>query len=126
MFDSMYTASHLLKISSYLLVLTGETERAEEILQSCIGFLHGQIRLGFRGYGVDDVRALVLLGETDKALDTLAEAVAAGWRNNWRSVFGLASFDEIRDDPRFVIQRKILNSDMAVQLESYLSVKPEH
>jgi len=111
---------------AYLLLLTGETERADEILQSCIGFLPGQIRLGFQGYGIDDVRALVLLGETDKAMEALAEAVAEGWRNNWRSALDLVTFDAIRDDPRFIAQSEILNADMDTQLESYRSGKPEH
>jgi hypothetical protein len=34
--------------------------------------------------GLDDVRALAMLGETDKALETLEEAVATGWRSSER------------------------------------------
>jgi hypothetical protein len=57
----------------------------------------------------------------DKALETLAQAVAAGWRGNWRLLLELRSLDSIRDDPRFIAQKLILERDMEAQLESYLS-----
>jgi len=34
---------------------------------------------------------------------------------------GLGSLDSIRDDPRFIAQKAILEADMAAQLDSYLS-----
>jgi hypothetical protein len=84
-------------------------------------FLSQRPRLGFFGTGIDDVRALAMLGEANQALDTLAEAVAAGWRFNWRMTLGLGSLDSIRDDPRFITQEKILEADMAGQMDSYQS-----
>ena len=69
---------------------------------------------------------MAMLGEADKALETLAEAVAAGWRLNWRMTMGLGSLDSIRDDPRFIEQMEILEADMSAQLESYLSTVTVH
>ena len=89
-----------------------------------LDFLPQLPRLGFFGTGIDDVRALAMLGEADKALETLAEAVAAGWCFNWRMALGLGSLDSIRDDPRFIAQKEIIEADMVAQLESYRSRKP--
>jgi TolB-like protein/Tfp pilus assembly protein PilF len=108
---------------AYLLILTGETERAWQILRSCLEFLQGKSRLGFLGHGIEDARALVLLGKTDEALEKLEEAVASGWRANWRGALRLPSFDAIRNDRRFVTQEEILRADMAAQLQSYRSDK---
>jgi len=71
------------------------------------------------GTGIDDVRALAMLGEVDKALETLAEAVAEGWRANWRLALELGSLDSIRGDPRFVAQQSILETEIAARLASY-------
>jgi len=104
---------------AYLLFLAGEHDRMRQFLLPVLEFLSQRPRLGFLGTGIDDVRALAMLGETDKALETLAEAVAAGWRINWRMTLGLGSLDSIRDDPRFIAQKKILEADMAGQMDSY-------
>jgi len=106
---------------AYLLFLAGEHERMRQFLLPLLDFLPELPRLGFFGTGIDDVRALAMLGETDKALETLAEAVAAGWRINWRMALGLGSLDSIRNDPRFIAQKEIIKADMATQLESYRS-----
>ena len=86
-----------------------------------LDFLPQVPRLGQFGMGIDDVRALAMLGETEKALDTLEKAVAAGWRFDWRMLLALRSLDSIRDDPRFVAQKEILEAEMAAQLDSYRS-----
>lgn len=104
---------------AYLLLLAGENDRLRQILLPTLDFLADTPRLGPSGTGIDDVRALAMLGEADKALETLAQVVASGWRRNWRSIFGLGSLDSIRDDPRFIEQIEILEADMAAQLDSY-------
>jgi len=106
---------------AYLLFLAGEHDRMRQFLLPVLDFLPELPRLGFFGTGIDDVRALAMLGETDKALETLEEAVSAGWRFNWRMVLGPGSLDSIRDDPRFIAQKEIIEADMAAQLESYRS-----
>jgi tetratricopeptide (TPR) repeat protein len=106
---------------AYLLFLAGEQDRMRQFLLPLLDFLPELPRLGLFGTGIDDVQALAMLGETDKALETLAEAVAAGWRFNWHLALGLGSLDSIRDDPRFIAQKEIIEADMAAQLESYRS-----
>ena len=56
---------------------------------------------------------------TADLLSGLADAVAEGWRWNWRLFLDMSSLDSIRNDPRFITQKEILEADMAVQLESY-------
>jgi TolB-like protein/Tfp pilus assembly protein PilF len=104
---------------AYLLYAAGEIDRLRQILLPVLDYLPEVGRLGIGGTYIDDVRALAMLGETDKALETLADAVAEGWRWNWRLYLSLPSLDSIRDDPRFIAQKEILEADMAAQLESY-------
>jgi hypothetical protein len=40
-------------------------------------------------------------------------------RNVYRVGLALRSLDSIRDDPRFIAQKKIIEADMAAQLASY-------
>jgi len=92
-----------------------------QFLLPVLDFLPEIPRLGFFGTGIDDVRALAMLGETEKALETLANAVAEEWRFNWRMALELGSLDSIRDDPRFIAQKEIIEADIAAQLDSYRS-----
>jgi TolB-like protein/Tfp pilus assembly protein PilF len=104
---------------AYLLYALGENERLGEILLPVWDILPAVSRLGLRGKNIADVRVLAMLGETGQALETLAAAVAEGWRWNWRLLLDLPSLDSIRDDPRFTAQLEILEADMMIQLESY-------
>ena len=104
---------------SYLLYKAGENDRLRQILLPVLDYLPEIGRLGVGGMKIDDVRALAILGEADNALETLADAVAEGWRWNWRLFLDMSSLDSIRNDPRFVTQKEILKADMAAQLESY-------
>jgi TolB-like protein/Tfp pilus assembly protein PilF len=104
---------------AYLLQAAGEKERLQQILLSVLDFIPEVGHRGIGGIDIDDVRALAMLGETDKALEALADAVAEGWRWNWRLYLSLPSLDSIRDDPRFIAQKEILEADMVAQLESY-------
>jgi hypothetical protein len=104
---------------AYLLLLAGENDRLPQLLLPLLDFLPQITRLGQFGMGLDDVRALAMLGGTDKALETLEEAVESGWRFDWRMLLALRSLDSIRDDPRFIAQQVIIEADMAAQLESY-------
>jgi len=106
---------------AYLLLLAGEHDRMRQFLLPALDFLPEIPRLGLFGAGIDDVRALAMLGETDKALETLTNAVTEGWRFNWRMALNLGSLDSIRDDPRFIAQKEIIEADIAAQLDSYRS-----
>ena len=126
-----FASQHLLDVTrsnygaaidyAYLLYAAGENDRLRQILLPVLDLLPDVGRLGSPGKNIADVRVLAMLGETDQALETLAAAVAEGWRWNWRLLLDLPSLDSIRDDPRFIAQREILEADMAIQLESYLA-----
>jgi TolB-like protein/Tfp pilus assembly protein PilF len=100
-----------------LLLYMGQEERARLLLQSTLDYLPTQSRLGRIGREIDDVRALAQLGESERALTALAEAVESGWRYHWRSILRDRGLDSIRDDPRFRKLEAILQADMAAQLE---------
>ena len=104
---------------AYLLYKAEENDRLRQILLPVLDYLPEIGRLGVGGMNIDDVRALAMLGEADKALETLAAAVTEGWRWNWRLFLNSPSLDSIRDDPRFIAQKEILEADMAAQLDSY-------
>ena len=100
-----------------LLSYMGQEERARQLLQSALNYLPTQSRLGRIGREIDDVRALAQLGESERALTALAEAVEAGWRFHWRTMLRDRGLDSIRTDPRFRKLEAILQADMAAQLE---------
>ena len=100
-----------------LLSYMGQEERARQLLQAALNYLPTQSRLGRIGREIDDVRALAQLGESERALTALAEAVEAGWRFHWRTMLRDRGLDSIRDDLRFRELEAILQADMAAQLE---------
>jgi len=100
-----------------LLFHMGQEERARQLLQSALNYLPTHSRLGRIGREIDDVRALAQLGESERALTALAEAVEAGWRSHWRAMLRDRGLDSIRADLRFRKLEAILQADMAAQLE---------
>ena len=128
-----FASQHLLDVTrsnysaaidyAYILFAAGENDRLGQILLPVLDFLPDVGRLGLRGKYIADVRALAMLGETDQALETLAAAVAEGWRWNWRLLLDLPSLDSIRDNPKFIAQKGILEADMAAQLQSYMTTQ---
>lgn len=106
-----------------LLSYMGQEERARQLLQAVLSYLPTQSRLGRIGSEIDDVRALAQLGESERALTALAEAVEAGWRLHWRSMLRDRGLDSIRDDLRFRNLEATLRDDMAAQLEHVLNTE---
>ncbi len=76
-----------------------EGEGLRRILLPTLDYLSGATRLGVQGMGIDEVRVLAMLGERDRALETLAQIVAEGWRFRWRMDLELPSLDSIRENP---------------------------
>jgi hypothetical protein len=62
---------------------TGETAKAEALLNRAEAFMLTQNRLGFRGYWVEDARIAAIRGDKAGALAALKQAVDQGWRNLW-------------------------------------------
>jgi len=105
---------------AYLLYLTGENDRLRQLLLPVLDYLPAVGHREIRGMYIDDIQALTMLGETDRALEILADAVAEGWRWDWRLFMGSPALDSIRADPLFIAQEEILEADMKNQLASYL------
>ncbi|MCH7830871.1 MAG: tetratricopeptide repeat protein [Proteobacteria bacterium] len=74
---------------------------------------------GTHGYliAIVDIELLALNGEKRAALDTLREAVDAGWRFDWSWYMRNMNLDSIRDEPEFQTIIKDLQADMAAQLK---------
>ncbi len=65
------------------LIKVGEQKRADYLLTNALVVMETTPRLGYAGYGIGDAEVYALLGEKDKALNALADAIEAGWRSSW-------------------------------------------
>ena len=71
-----------------------------------------------RGDNNNDVRIYVMQGKKDQALRALQEAVAAGWRVDWRMHLKYSpELAALHDDPQYKAMIADLEADMAAQLE---------
>ena len=99
-----------------ILRMTGETERATQLLDRVQEAIVTMPRLGESGYGIADVQIHALRGDKAKALTALREAERAGWRGDWRHY---RDFDpnlaSIRNEPEFKAVFADIERDMARQ-----------
>jgi tetratricopeptide (TPR) repeat protein len=86
-----------------LLLTTGKTDEANELLVAVGAFLAPFSPIGAEGIGIARVRILALEGRRAEALRELEETVAIGWRGPyWRYARDRdPELAPIRDDPRF-------------------------
>jgi hypothetical protein len=68
-----------------------------------------------------DVHLLALAGETERALETLRDAVDNGWRWEWQWALSNNSFDTLRDAPEFRQIVADIENDMAAQRQTILA-----
>jgi TolB-like protein len=88
--------------AALIMMHAGEQERATQLLTVAIEAMEGFKRnRGASAIGFSDVQALAVLGQTDKALDALEEAVEMEYLSDWQALKFLPHYDSIRDDPRF-------------------------
>jgi hypothetical protein len=99
-----------------VLKLTGENERANELLLGIEKFIAPMPRMNVDGFGVADVQMHALRGDDEKALAALGEAVEAGWRGDWRYY---RDFDPalagIRDTAGFKALFRKVDADISAQ-----------
>ena len=104
---------------------TGESERANALLERSEAYLQTIPRMGVGGYGITDVAIHTLRGESAAALALLREAEQAGWRTIWRYS---RDFDpnlaSIRNDPGFKAVFADIERDMAQQ-RARLAARPK-
>ncbi|MEX2125337.1 MAG: tetratricopeptide repeat protein [Woeseia sp.] len=102
----------------YVLLATGETARGRRLLERCLAHLTTRPRLSSRGYWMNDVRIHAMLGNDEKALAALGEAVDAGWRVYWRIYLPHdPALARLRERPEFAPIVATLEADMAAQRE---------
>ena len=103
-----------------VLLLRGSArpKEAEVLVDAAIDWYD---RSQFRGVHGDltaiaDIHLFALNGDKEKALDTLALAVANGWASNWQWHLSNPNLDSVRDDDRFSEAVAALEKKMAAQL----------
>ena len=109
-----------------VLLRTGETERAERLLDLSEAWNAGKPRQGNFGYGVNDVEIHALRGDTAKALRALREAEQDGWRSMaWRYYRDFNPYlASIRSEPEFKAIFADIERDLANQQEA-IAARPQ-
>jgi tetratricopeptide (TPR) repeat protein len=111
----IYDVSYALAFA-YILRMTGETERANLLIDLAEQAIRNIPRLGEVGYGVADVQILALRGKKAEALVALRAAEKSGWRNDWRFYRDFEpSLTSIRNEPEFKAVFADIERDMARQ-----------
>ena len=114
--DNIYAAADL----ALLLRYADNPVPAEVLVDAAISWYRKFQPDGVFGYttSIVYVHLLALKGEHRKALDTLREAVDAGWSYDWFWHIGNRDLDSIRDEPEFQEIVAELEARMAAQLEA--------
>ena len=73
-------------------------------------------RLGFFGYGFDDVEVYARQNNKEQALTVLRQAIDDGWRVYWWSQAEQSPHTELLRDPEFNAMMDEIRSEMAIQL----------
>jgi tetratricopeptide (TPR) repeat protein len=95
---------------------SGETDRADRLLDLSEQFIQRIQRMGQGGYGIADVQIAALRGQDKLALATLRQAEQAGWRDFWWYYMKLdPALAPIRDDPEFKAVFADIERDMTAQ-----------
>ena len=118
-----------------VLQLMGETERANDLLDGSLEVMSSLSRFGITGYWLNDVRALTLKQQPQRALETLREAIEDGWRfqvwyhmdmdPNLDAIRGTAEFDELYEVVRADLEQQAQNvRDLKASGELAMIVHP--
>ena len=100
-----------------ILRMTGETERATQLLDRSRAVIATSTRLSEAGYGIADAQIHALRGDKARAIAALREAEKAGWRGPvWRRDRDFSpTLASIRNDPEFKAVFADIERDMARQ-----------
>ena len=109
---------------AHVLNMAGQSEHAKVLLNKSLAAIESKPRLSYAGTGVSDVEIYALLGDKDKALATLRQAIDEGWRSFWRRMLisnrNLAS---LHDEPEYQAIVAELETEMAQQLANVNAMK---
>ena len=104
---------------------SGEEQRAAILLDHSEEYFRTRPRMGFSGYGVNDVRIHAIRGDKSLALAKLREAEQAGWRFLWRYYRDYdSSLASIRNEPEFKAVFADIERDIAQQ-RANLAARPK-
>jgi tetratricopeptide (TPR) repeat protein len=102
---------------AFVLIRTGEQERADLLLNRSFQHIQSIPRLG-DGYGISDVKIYALKGDRRKALSALRQAIDEGWRDLWWNALERdPTLESLHDELEFQAMVAEIEADMAAQLE---------
>ncbi len=107
-----------------VLQLTGETDRADDLLDGGLEVMESLSRFGVNGFWLNDVRALTLKQQPELALERLREAVDDGWRFQvWYHMDLDPNLDSIRSTEEFIELNARLRADLEAQAQHVRDMK---
>lgn len=107
-----------------VLLLAGEEERANDILEGALAVIDTKPRLGTGGYWVNDVRIYAIQQRPETALEALREAVESGWRlHTWYYLDMDPNLESIRGTPEFAQLDAFVKADLEKQAERVRELK---
>ncbi|MDJ0653601.1 MAG: winged helix-turn-helix domain-containing protein [Xanthomonadales bacterium] len=112
--------------AALVLSRNGEQNLADSLLRQSLEVFQSAPRLGHRGYKVFDVQAYAQLGQPDKALDALEQAIDQGWRSNWWYFLRHdGALQSIRELPRFQALVAEVEADVTAQRSNLLVLESD-
>ena len=119
--DSNYSAAIDFAL---ILLLVGEDQRANDILDGALEVLKTKPRLGTNGFWVNDARIHAIRKRPDMALEDLRTAIEAGWRlHTWYYLEMDPNLESIRDTAEFARLSTFVKSDLEKQAERVKELK---
>lgn len=107
-----------------VLQLMGQPERADDLLDGSLEVMASMSRFGVGGYWLNDVRALTLRRQPQRALRTLRQAIDDGWRFQvWYHMDMDPNLDSIRGTTEFDELNAILRADLDAQAQNVRDMK---
>jgi TolB-like protein len=109
---------------AYALQMEGETARASVLFGRILDLTEGRRRVGFENAGVIDACVYASLGETDKAIAAIRDAVDAGWRDLYGGMLNHPPImlESLAGNPAYEVIIEEINADLALQLENVKSM----
>ncbi|MCP4046460.1 MAG: hypothetical protein GY732_10770, partial [Gammaproteobacteria bacterium] len=104
---------------AHALQKSGDTSRAAVLFGRILDVIEGRRRIGMENVGIIDACVYASLGETDKAIAAIREAVAAGWRELYGGMLNQppVMLDALAGNPEYEALVEEINADLSLQLE---------
>jgi len=100
-----------------VLLKTGETERADRLLNRQLQYLQAHPRPVRQDWGGNVAQIFALQGQKQKALSALRQLMDEGWREGWWYIFKHEpNLEPLHDEPEFQAMIAEIEADMADQL----------